>query len=106
MSKDRLYEHYGGWNPVAKGIPPQSTNILEEAQEQVYGEKEKRYGHPLTNMHRIAKLWSDILGTCITPKQVALCFIASKIARELNAHSRNNLVDIAGYAAVLERLDE
>jgi len=81
-------------------------NILEEAQEQVYGEKEERYGHPLENMAKIAELWKNILEIDITPEQVALCFIAAKIAREINTHSRNNLVDIAGYAAVLERISE
>ena len=82
------------------------SNILDEAIEQVYAEKEKRYGHPAINMGRIASMWSAILEMDVSPKQVALCFIASKIAREMNAHSRNNLVDIAGYAEVINRLEE
>lgn len=82
------------------------SNILEEAQEQVFGKQEKKYGHPAVNMVRIARLWSAILEINITPKQVGLMFVASKIAREMNAHSKDNLVDIAGYAAVIERLEE
>jgi len=82
------------------------TNILEEAIEQVYKNKEKLYGHPSVNLQREAAFWSVILGIVVTPKQVALCKLTSNVARELNAHKRDNLVDMAGYAAVIERLGE
>jgi len=82
------------------------SNILEKAQERVYGEQEEVYGHPIVNMKRIAALWSPILDVEVTPEQAALCMIATKIARQLNSHHRDNLVDIAGYASVIDRMSE
>ena len=80
-------------------------NILQEAQRLVYGDRNKDYGHPYEDFSRQAKLWSVILGVDVTPRQIGLCHIATKIARELNRPKRDNIVDIAGYAATLERLD-
>jgi hypothetical protein len=42
----------------------------------------------------------------VSPMQVALCLIQLKVAREVHAPKRDNLVDIAGYARVMEMLSE
>jgi hypothetical protein len=60
---------------------------------------------PLSS-NRTAKFWSEILGLPVTPEQVALCMIAVKMSREVNAHKRDNLVDIAGYARTLETVKD
>lgn len=62
------------------------------------------YGHPLDNFTRIAKMWSAILNTHISPEQVGLCMIAVKVGRECHKHKADNLTDIAGYARTLELL--
>lgn len=79
---------------------PSNETILEEAQRLVYGDRNKDYGSPLSDYTKVAKLWSIVLGTEITPLQAALCMCCIKISREVNKHKRDNLVDLAGYAAV------
>ena len=84
-----------------------SETILEEAQRLVGGDRQTSYGHPLDNMTRVAQMWTAILGVDVTPQQVGLCMMALKISRQCNAGKRDNLVDIAGYAAVVQMcLDE
>jgi hypothetical protein len=80
-------------------------NILTEAAALVYGARQQDYGHPLTNFQQTGKLWAAILGLdSITPMQVAMCLIAVKISRQCFSPKRDNLVDIAGYAATAELL--
>jgi hypothetical protein len=67
-------------------------------------ERAADYGHPLDNWTRIAKMWSVILDIHVTPEQVGLCEIATKIARECHKHKQDNLTDIAGYAKASEML--
>lgn len=78
--------------------------ILEEAQRIVYGPREQAYGHPAEDYERVAALWSVILDTPVSPAQAALCMVAVKIARECHRPGRDNLVDGAGYFAVVDRI--
>ena len=78
--------------------------VLEEANNIVHGARRESYGHPRDNFRRTAKVWSGILDTEITPEQVALCMVGIKLAREAFKHTRDNLVDLAGYTAVLDIL--
>ena len=49
-------------------------------------------------------MWTGILrgklreGEAVAPRDVPLCMIAVKLARQTHQHKRDNLVDIAGYA--------
>ncbi len=79
-------------------------SILEEAAEIISGPRRESYGDVRTSFNRIANLWQPIIGTSISPEQVAMCMIQLKVARETNSHSRDNLVDICGYAALIEDL--
>lgn len=77
-------------------------SALEKAQD-VARVRQEEYGTPLNNMAMTAKLWSPILGIEVTPQQVAICMILLKISRETHLHQDDNIVDIAGYANMLER---
>jgi len=79
-------------------------NILEEASSLVYGDREKQYGSPLKEFERTAKMWGAILECEITPEQIGLCMVALKISRECHKHKKDNLVDGAGYFAVIEKI--
>lgn len=83
-----------------------SKTILDEAKELVYGERAASYGKVSMNFQRIADLWSPILGVKVTPEQVGLCMIQLKISRQLFKNKRDNLTDIAGYAATLEKMEK
>jgi len=77
--------------------------VLDEVQG-VMKERQKDYAPPKENFERIAALWSVVLGVPVTSKQVALCMIQTKVAREMHASKRDNLVDIIGYATCMEQL--
>ncbi len=73
---------------------------LEEATRLVCGERGEVYGTPYDNFSRIAALWEPLLAVSVTPRQVALCMIAVKMARLVNSESHeDSWIDMAGYAA-------
>lgn len=81
-------------------------NILTEAEKMVYGDRQEDYGTVTENFNTIAKLWSAVLKTEVTAEQVGLCMIQVKVARYMFKPKRDSLVDIAGYAATLEKLEK
>lgn len=80
--------------------------ILEEADATINGPRRAAYGPAEESFARIATVWSALLRQPITATQVALCMAAFKLCREANAHSRDNLVDLCGYAALLQAIEE
>jgi hypothetical protein len=89
--------------------------ILKEAHSIIYGDREKTYGHPSKNLNTIAVMWNAYLAAKPVPsgtfeldaKDVAALMMLVKVARFANDPThRDNLVDICGYAALIERCDE
>ena len=86
-------------------------SILKEANTIIYGDREKTYGHPSKNLQTIALMWEAYLNARkhaepVTPKDVAAMMMLVKVARFANdPDHRDNLVDICGYAALIERCD-
>lgn len=76
-------------------------SILVEAERLTNGPRRKAYGHPIDNFSRTARIWSGILGKDVSAEEVGLCMVGVKLAREVNGHTRDNLVDLAGYANTL-----
>lgn len=82
-----------------------NKSILREAENIIYGDREKTYGNPGANCERIAKIWELIFKVPITPKQVCLAMIGLKVARLMNdIDHKDSYVDICGYAALWERI--
>lgn len=84
---------------------PQDS-INQEAHKIINGARQSAYGDPSESFARVARLWSEILGVEVTSEQVLLCMIQLKVSRAINRHSRDNYVDIAGYAGLIEMLGE
>lgn len=87
--------------------------VLKEANAIIYGDREKTYGHPSKNLKTIATMWNAYLEAKTTgkdkldAKDVAGLMMLVKVARFANDPThRDNLVDICGYAALVERCDE
>jgi hypothetical protein len=94
----------------------QQPSVLEEAEAIIYGDRENTYGHPSKNLETIAQFWTsyvnaatnDALGGMeFTPEDVALMMILVKTARLANTpNHRDSIVDICGYAALIERCEK
>ena len=82
-------------------------SVLDEAKDIIYGDREKTYGKPSKNLETIAVFWSEYIGTKLSAKDVAVMMILLKSARLANDIThRDSIVDICGYAALIERCDE
>jgi hypothetical protein len=91
----------------------EKVSVLEEAEKIIYGDREKTYGHPSKNLRNIASMWTTYLNAnwgdtfILSPKDVAVMMILLKAARLANdINHRDSVVDICGYAALIERCDE
>ena len=96
-----------------KRVLKAKESILTEAHNIIYGDREKTYGHPAKNLKTIAAMWSAYMNNMddgnfiVTAKDVAAMMMLVKVARFANDPShRDNLVDVCGYAALIERCDE
>jgi hypothetical protein len=79
-----------------------AENALEEAGRLVSTDRIADYGHPLDNLGDIGRLWAVILGVDVSAQQVASCMVATKLARLKAGYHRDSVVDVAGYARVME----
>ena len=86
--------------------------ILKEANAIIYGDREKTYGHPSKNLNAIATMWNAYMSNRtadreLNAKDVAVMMVLLKSARLANdMNHRDSVVDICGYAALIERCDE
>lgn len=88
------------------------VTILQEAQSLVYGARNADYGHPADDFAAVAKAFNayvekkyNIVGP-LEAVDVPIFQMLVKIMREANKPKRDNLVDIAGYAATLEMVHD
>ena len=85
----------------------EEETILKEAERLVGGDRQWAYDTPLNNCTRIGIIWGVILGTDpVPPETVGLMMCGLKIARQVHRNSRDNLVDLAGYAHVTHQCIE
>lgn len=80
----------------------QPESVCQEAHRLVTEDRGQAYDHPARNLDRTARLWSVYLGQEITPRQVAICQVLVKVARDQFAPGHDHLVDIAGWAQCAE----
>lgn len=80
------------------------TNDFAKSLDEILSGRGQEYGDSSRMLTKIAAMWSLILGHNITPKEVGLMMVGMKILREGQRHKKDNLLDIAGYAAILSDL--
>ena len=69
---------------------------------------EDRAGHYLgypTEAERIALIWTGVTGYDIQAFHVPLMMAGMKLMREGGKHKRDNLIDIAGYVELADRMN-
>jgi len=77
------------------------VDILNTAVDLTTSERRQSYGEPLINHERIAKIWEVILGVKVTPSQVALCMVGTKLARLVETPDHlDSFIDGAAYMAI------
>lgn len=81
-------------------------SILAEAKTIVEGSRQADYGNPVEGFGLIAKLASLITGKDLTPDDCCSVLIAVKLSRETFNHKRDNLVDLCGYAYILNEIKD
>ena len=84
--------------------PKSVRSILEEALRIRSGERNVDYGDAVENFERIADIVAAISGVCIPPDLCCLVHIATKLSRERHNHKEDNLIDLCGYADILNRI--
>ena len=89
----------------------EDTSVLKEAQTIIYGDREKTYGHPSKNLKAIASMWNAYLKSVgdrdLNAQDVCVMMVLLKGARLANdPRHRDSVVDICGYAALIERCGE
>ena len=78
-------------------------SALTEADRLIHGPRQEQYDHPLDAFESVGRAWGAILGIPdVPPEKVGLCMAAFKLCREAHKHSRDNLVDAAGYTGCVE----
>lgn len=83
-----------------------SESVALEAERLTHGDRQGDYGHPLDDFGRTSGLINAALQhklkEPLTPEDVMLCLILVKVSRQVNKPKRDNLVDIAGYANIID----
>ena len=93
---------------------PRTESVLSEAARLVDGDRQTAYGHPRDNHACTAALWTAYFKRCgllrddaeLTPRQVCIANVLQKCSRDANTPGRDNLVDLAGFAANADMVDE
>ena len=86
--------------------------IYTDASNTINGERQDMYGAPEDSFNTIGLLWSIYLESRhdvildINPEDVAFMMVQYKMAREMNQHKRDNLVDMVGYLGILDDIRE
>ena len=107
MTADEATLRWRAQNPVEGHVRLVADNtILDEAKRLVQGDRQDAYSHPAEDFARTALMWSAILGSEVTAKQVALCMAALKLSRECHRHAVDNLVDAAGYVLTAQMVED
>ena len=74
--------------------------ILKKAESLINGDRDRDYGDAHKNFQDVAKLWSVILETEVTEKQLVLCMLMVKATRLMKTDHEDSWVDICGYGAL------
>lgn len=82
------------------------TNILQEANEIVNGSRHTDYGSATESFDKISQIASVLSRKELSPKDCAVVMMAVKLVRESYKHKRDNLVDLCGYANILNEIED
>lgn len=85
-------------------------NAIDTAASIIYGDREKAYGSPATNLNKIAQQWRLYIlqkyGIDVDLDFEDVCYMMTdlKKVRQMNDHKDDNIVDGIGYLALIDRI--
>lgn len=80
-------------------------SILVEAEGIVNGARRSDYG-PDESFQKMADIYNTLYKKDLTKTDICRILMVVKLVRESFRHKRDNLVDLAGYAELLNRMEE
>lgn len=85
-----------------------SENILDEAKRITEDVRQKEYGDANDVYSFVGELWTSYLGggQILTASTVCMMMILLKVGRQSFKNKADNLVDIAGYASLIHKMEE
>ena len=84
----------------------QKPDILSQAKTIVDGLRGDDYYDPVKNFRDISVLASIMTRKELTPEDCCKVLMAVKLTREAFKHKEDNLIDLAGYTYILEKLNQ
>lgn len=94
--------------PPKRHVSPrgETPNILQEAEQLTTGDRQADYGPPEIDYARVAQTFNAAFQQDLTTEQAIGFMLCVKLCREGWKHKRDNLVDLCGYAACLQRVHD
>jgi hypothetical protein len=80
-------------------------SILTEAESIVNGDRNVQYGNPNEAFKEYSNILEATFGIKLTPAEICKVQIAIKLGRLKYKHKRDSVVDLCGYAEILNRLE-
>ena len=80
-------------------------SICKKADELVDGDRQEQYADPVKNFVLISELATRLLARPVSAADCAKVMLAVKLSREAYKHKEDNLVDLCGYAEILNRIE-
>jgi len=80
------------------------SNILDKAKNILFGERDSDYGDFVKNFKEISEISKILTRKDLTPEDCCKVLIAVKLAREGYKHKEDNLIDLCGYANILNEI--
>jgi hypothetical protein len=81
-------------------------SILTEAENIVNGDRNVQYGNPNEAFKEYSNILETTFGIKLTPTEICKVQIAIKLGRLKYKHKRDSVVDLCGYAEILNRLED
>lgn len=89
---------------IAAREPDKKESVLEKAIKIVNSERQAEYGDPVENRVRAALVAAG-MGRILSPRDIVLSELSTKIVRVGRGTKEDTKIDIAGYAEILDRID-
>lgn len=83
----------------------ENQSVLKEAESIVNGDRDVQYGNPLQAFEEYSNILETNFGIKLTPAEICKVQMAIKLGRLKYKYKRDSIVDLCGYAEILNRLE-